>query len=346
MSDLFLRACRGEPVERTPVWIMRQAGRYLPEYRELRAESDFWTLCRTPELAMRVTLQPVERLGVDAAILFSDIMVGFPAMGLEVEFAPGPKLDRPVRGRDDVAALRRPDPGRDLGFVLEALGSIRRELAGRAALIGFGGAPFTLAVYAVEGGGSKNFSAIKSLLHGDPECARELVSLLAEAQADFLEAQVEAGAEAIQLFDSWGGILPPDLWEEFALEPAARVIERVRAAGAVSIYFLRDGAHLLEGVARTGADVISVDEKLPLDEVAARIGPGPALQGNLDPAVLLAPPPAIERRAADVLAAAPAGRGHVFNLGHGILPGTPVEAAMHLVDTVARLSARGEEKDR
>jgi len=343
VSDLFLRACLGEEVERTPVWLMRQAGRYMEEYRRLREKYDFWTLCRTPELAARVTLQPVDRFGVDAAILFSDILVTLPAMGRRVEFSPGPTIDRPVRRREDVADLARPDPLADLGFVLDAISQLRRELEGRVPLIGFGGAPFTLAAYLVEGGGSKSFPALRALLYGDPEAARDLLDRLVDAQIDFLRAQIEAGAQAIQIFDSWGGILPRHLFEGFAAGPAARLVEGIRRPGVPVIYFARDCAHALDLVAATGADAISIDEKTPLDRAADLLGPGPALQGNLDPGVLLGGPEVVRAGVERVLASVPAGRGHVFNLGHGVLPPTPVESVEILVAEVRRATTRGRE---
>jgi len=340
VTDIFLRACFGKPVERTPVWIMRQAGRYLPEYREIRAQHDFWTVCRTPELAARVTLQPVERLGVDAAILFSDILVSLPAMGLPVAFRPGPSIAQPVRTRSQVEALRVPSPPDDLSFVLDAIRLLRKELAGRVPLIGFGGAPLTLAAYMVDGAGGKGFPALRTLLYDDPATARRLLDHLVEAQGLFLEAQIEAGAQAVQIFDTWAGLLSPDLYKTFALEPAARLVERLRRPGVPVIYYLRDAAHLLEAVGRCGADVISVEEKIPLSRAARLIGPGPALQGNLDSAALLASHDVIERLVSEVLDDVPKDRGHVFNLGHGILPQTPVESASFLVETVRRRSRR------
>jgi uroporphyrinogen decarboxylase len=343
-NDLFLRACRGEPTERTPTWIMRQAGRYLPEYLEVRAEHDFWTVCRTPELAARVTLQPIDRLGVDAAILFSDILVGFPAMGREVAFAPGPQLADPVRSRDAIADLAVPDPRADLGFVLDAIGEIRAALDGRVPLIGFGGAPLTLAAYLVEGSGSRVFPHLRALWYDDPEAADRLLAHLVEAQLQYLTAQIEAGAQALQIFDTWAGLLPRDLFERFGAGPVRELIAGLKGRGVPIIYYAGDCAHVLDRLAGLGADVLSLDARLPLDRAAELIGPGPALQGNLDSGMLLASQPTIEAGVAAVLAAAPADRGHVFNLGHGILPNTPVENAVFLVDCVRRLSARREDE--
>jgi uroporphyrinogen decarboxylase len=344
VTPLFLRACRGEAVERTPVWLMRQAGRYMEEYRRLRADHDFLSLCRTPELAARVTLQPVERLGVDAAILFSDIMIPLPAMGVDVAFDPGPVVAEPVRDRSAVAALRVPDPAVELGFVLETVAALARTLPEHVPLIGFCGAPFTLLAYLVEGRGSKTWPAPRAMLHADPAAAELLLDRLVETQASFLAAQIDAGARAVQIFDSWGGVLPREQFERFSAEPLARLIERVRRPGVPIILYVRDAAHVLDLLAATGADVISVDEKQPLDRAAALIGPGPALQGNLDPALLLAPPDRIGEGVATVLAAAPRDRGHVFNLGHGVLPQTPVEHVELLVREVRRRSSAGSDR--
>ncbi|MBD3334581.1 MAG: uroporphyrinogen decarboxylase [Candidatus Eisenbacteria bacterium] len=341
MNDLFLRACRGEPVERTPVWIMRQAGRYMAEYRAVREKHDFLAMCRTPELAAEVTLQPVNRLGVDAAILFSDILIDLPAMGCPVDFRPGPVLDRPLRGCSDIEALRLPDPEKDLGFVLEAIRILRRELSNRVPLIGFAGAPLTMAAYLVEGGGSKAYAYLKALLYGDPDAARALLNHIARAQELFLAAQIDAGAQAVQLFDSWGGILSRAMYAEFALEPVRRILAGLREKGAPLVYYLRDGAHVLDLLGDCGADVISVDEKLPLSEVARRIGAHVALQGNLDNGLLLGAQEPLENGVRKVLDDAPRDRGLVFNLGHGILPQTPVENAEFLVKTVQESSRGG-----
>ena len=343
MNDLFLKACYGKPVERTPVWIMRQAGRYLPEYRAVRAEHDFWTVCRTPELASKVTIQPIDRLDVDAAILFSDILVTLPPMGCDVMFNPAPEIAVPVRSRAEVDALSLPDPEKDLGYVMNAIRTIRNELKGRVPLIGFGGAPATLAAYMVEGGGGGKFHSFRSFLYQEPEAAKALLDHLVKVQSEYLVAQIEAGAQAIQIFDSWGGLLPRAVYERFALDPVRRLVEAVRRPGVPVIYYIRDAAHLHDLLGKTGADVLSLDEKTPLGIAAERIGPGPALQGNLDNTLLFASKEAIDEGVARVLSEAPAGRGHVFNLGHGILPGTPVESTIHLVESVRRRSRRGGE---
>ncbi len=350
---LFLRACRRERVERTPIWIMRQAGRYLPEYRALRAKHDFLTSCRTPELACEITLQPVRRLGVDAAILFSDILIPLPGMGIGVDFRPGPVLERSVRSEADVERLRVPDPRESTGFVLDAVRLIRRELDGRVPLIGFAGAPFTMATYLVEGGGSKSFAAIKGLLFGEPALAERLLGICAETAGRYLAAQVEAGAQAAMLFDTWAGLLSPADYRRFALPAARHALEIVaRAGSAPRIYYAGEPAGYLEAARETGAEVVGVDWRVDLDVARRSLGDGVALQGNLDPGVLFAPPAEIRRRAEAVLRAArgadaPAADerpgsavGHVFNLGHGILPATPPEHAQALVDAVRELSER------
>jgi uroporphyrinogen decarboxylase len=352
-QPLFLRACRRERVERTPIWIMRQAGRYLPEYRALREKHDFLASCRTPELACEITLQPVRRLGVDAAILFSDILIPLPGMGIGVDFRPGPVLESTVRSQADVERLRVTDPREATGFVLDAVRLVRRELDGRVPLIGFAGAPFTMATYLVEGGGSKSFAAIKALLFGEPALAERLLGICAETAGRYLAAQVEAGAEAAMLFDTWAGLLSPADYRRFALPAARRAFEIVARAGdAPRIYYAGEPAGYLEAAGETGAEVIGLDWRLDLDAARRRLGGDVTLQGNLDPGALFAPPAEIRRRAEAVLRAAlgdgapPPGErpgsavGHVFNLGHGILPTTPPEHAQALVDAVRELSER------
>jgi uroporphyrinogen decarboxylase len=348
-DPLFLRACRREPVERTPIWIMRQAGRYLPEYRALREKHDFLTSCRTPELACEITLQPVRRLGVDAAILFSDILVPLPGMGVPVEFRPAPHIERPVRSAAAVEALRAPDPHESMPFVMDAVRLLRSELA--VPLIGFAGAPFTMATYLVEGGGSKSHAALKQLLFGDPDTAGRLLEVCAETAGRYLAAQVEAGAQAAMLFDTWAGLLSPADYRRFALPAARRAFGIVaEAAPAVPrIYYAGDPAGYLEAARETGAQVIGVDWRLDLDAARRRLGNEVALQGNLDPGALLGSPASIRDGVRAVLRAAGgagdgdapgAAPGHVFNLGHGILPNTPPEHAQALVDAVRELSER------
>ncbi len=340
-NDLFRRACRNEPTERRPVWLMRQAGRYLPEYRAIRERVDFLTLCRTPELAAEVTVQPVRRLGVDAAIVFADILLPLDAMGAGLRFAAGdgPVLDRPVRSLADVAALREPDVERELGYVLDALRLTRRELAAmpaerRVPLIGFGGTPWTLAAYLVEGGASKHFGHLLSWSVADPRGLAHLLGRLADVSVRYLRAQVEAGAQAIQLFDTWGGLLDAQRYRELALPALLVIVEALRGKVPV-IYYLNNGAHLLPELRGLPIDVLSVDWRLPLDQVRAIVGPSKVLQGNLDPTALLAPPARIEELTDELLRRG-AGGGHVVNLGHGILPQTPPEHAQAFVAAVQR----------
>jgi uroporphyrinogen decarboxylase len=344
MNDLFLRACRNEPTERRPVWLMRQAGRYLPEYRAVRERVDFLTLCRTPELAAEVTVQPIRRLGVDAAIVFADILLPLDAMGAGLRFAAGdgPVFDRPVRSAADLGGLGDPDVERALGYVLDAIRQARRELAGMSAercvpLIGFGGTPWTLAAYLVEGGASKHFGHLLSWSFDDPRGLARLLGRLADVSVRYLRAQVAAGAQAIQLFDTWGGLLDAQRYRELALPALLVVVEALRGQEnrVPLIYYLNNGAHLLRELKALPVDVVSVDWRLPLDEVRALVGPGKVLQGNLDPTALLAPPARIEELTEELLRRG-AGGGHVVNLGHGILPQTPPEHAQAFVAAVQR----------
>ena len=341
-SDLFLRECRGEPTERRPVWMMRQAGRYLPEYRAVRERVDFLTLCRTPELAVEVTLQPVRLVGVDAAILFADILLPLDAMGAGLRFAKGdgPGFERPVRHRDQIASLGEPDVERELGYVMAALRLARRELDGAVPLIGFGGTPWTLAAYLVEGGVSKSHGHLLGWSYEDPDGLRRLLDRLADVSARYLAAQVEAGAQALQLFDTWGGLLDRTRWRELALPSLLRVLEPLRGSDGRNrvplVYYINGGAHLLPELAALPVEVLSVDWRVPLDEVRAAVGPGKVLQGNLDPAALLAPVERIAERTADLLRRG-AGGGHVVNLGHGILPQTPPAHARAFVAAAKRV---------
>ena len=345
-DSLFLRACRREPVPRTPVWMMRQAGRYLPAYRAVRARASFLDLCRTPELACEVTLQPIDEFGFDAAILFSDILITLPAMGVDVAFPEaGPKIARPVRTAADIDALVVPDPVAALPYTIEAVSLIKRSLAGRVPLIGFAGAPLTMLTYAVEGGGSKDYPHTKRLLFGAPREAHALLDKLARTCASFLEAQVEAGADCVQLFDSWGAIVSPGDFREFPLRYARRVIELLRASptwkqgGVPIIYFVNGCAPYLDDYASSGADVLGVDWRVAIDDVRRRVGDGVALQGNLDPGALFASPEEIRARVGDILTRAGA-IGHIFNLGHGVMPETDPEHVRAMVNAVRELSQR------
>jgi uroporphyrinogen decarboxylase len=337
MNDLFLRACRREPVERPPVWMMRQAGRYLPEYRAVRARADFLTMVHTPELAARVTLQPVDILGVDAAIIFSDILVVPAAMGLglTVEEGTGPRFHDPIGSPGDLERLRDVDVERDLGYVLEALRLTRAELRGRVPLIGFAGAPWTLMSYMVEGAGTRTFTRAKRFLVEQPNSAHALLGRLAATVGRFLEAQVAAGAQAVQLFDSWAAALGPHDFREFALPYLAETVRAARRAGVPVIAFAPGAGWALEEIATaTGADVIGVDWQTDAAEARRRLATTPvALQGNLDPAWLYAPPSEVERRTHAMLEAF-GGVGHIANLGHGILPDVPVEHAAAFVRAV------------
>jgi uroporphyrinogen decarboxylase len=334
VNDRFLRACRREPVDRTPVWFMRQAGRYLPEYRALREKHSLLTLCRTPELAVEVTLQPLKALGVDAAILFSDLLLPLEPLGIPFDFlaGEGPVIENPLRSAADVAALKRFEPREELGMVLEAIRLLRREL--KVPLIGFAGAPFTLASYAIEGGHSSHFALTKRLMYGDPETWHRLAGLLADVVADYLRAQVEAGAHALQVFDSWVGALDEADYREWVLPHVRTIFEALRGLNVPLIHFGTGTGHLLHVQREAGGDVIGVDWRTPLDEGWARAGDGVGIQGNLDPTVLFAPQARLLARVDDVLRRAGSRPGHVFNLGHGILPGTPVENVQAVVEHV------------
>jgi uroporphyrinogen decarboxylase len=335
-----LRALRGEPVDTTPIWIMRQAGRYLPEYRATRTRArSFLELCKTPELACEVTVQPIDRLGVDAAILFSDILIPIEKMGVPLSFSDGegPRLE-PVRSEAGIHALKVPDVAAELPYVLEAIRLVRRALDGKVPLIGFSGAPFTLLTYIVEGQTGKQFAETKKLLFTAGAAAHVLLQKITDTTVAYLSAQIEAGAQAVQLFDSWVGQLAPEDFRAFAAPYVKQCIDRLKPLNVPIIYFANDGAMLLGDAARLGAHALGIDWRVPLDEARARAGGDITLQGNLDPCVLFAPPEVIERRAADVLRRA-GGKRHVFNLGHGILPPTPPEHAEALVEIVHRLGA-------
>ncbi|HEX4954255.1 MAG TPA: uroporphyrinogen decarboxylase [Thermoanaerobaculia bacterium] len=333
-NDLFLRACRGDAVERPPVWLMRQAGRYLPQFRAIRAKVDFLSLCKTPELAAEVTLQPIDELGVDAAILFADILLPLEAMGKQLVFAAGegPTFPEPVRRREDLATLTRPDVDATLGYVFEAMRQVRRGLGGRVPAIGFGGTPWTLAAYLVEGGGSKHFEHLLAWSYADPDGLAQLLAKIAEVSREYLLGQIEAGAQAIMLFDTWGGVLDAERWRTLAFPPLLEIAEALGGKVPV-LYYLHGGAHLWEEVAKLPVQGLGVDWRLPISEVRRRVGPRFTLQGNLDPAALLGPIPEIERRTRAMLQDA-AGGPHIANLGHGILPMTPVAHAKAFVRAV------------
>jgi uroporphyrinogen decarboxylase len=337
----FLRACRRQPVDRTPVWILRQAGRYLPEYRAVREKVSFLELCKTPDLAAQVTLDAARRLGVDAAIVFSDLLIPLEAMGAPIVFGDeGPKLPSPVRTRRDAAKLHGFDPETETRFLGDTIRLACRSLPAGVPLIGFAGAPFTLLAYLVEGGGSKSYETTKHLLLEDPALAREILDRLAEAVAPYLSAQARAGARALLLFDTWAGILSPYDYDAFVMPAVQRLIGALEAPGVPVIYFALDSGGLLEREARLGADVIGLDWRVDLAEARERLGPAVAVQGNLDPTALLGPIPEIEARVRHVLSQNAGRPGHVFNLGHGILPQTPVEHAIAMVEAVRRFGGR------
>ena len=327
--------------------MMRQAGRYLPQYRAVRQKVSFLELCKTPELACEVTLQPIDEFGFDASILFCDILIPLESMGMELHFNPAPVLPHPVRDRAAIDKLVVPDPEKEMPYVFDAIRLIRKNLDGRVPLIGFAGAPFTLSTYAIEGQGSKSYPNTKMLMFQDPSSAHALLDKLAECCATYLEAQVAAGAQAVQLFDSWAGILSPRDFREFALRSARLVIDRLRSSptwkdgGVPIIYFVNGCAPYLEDYATSGADVLGVDWRIDLGEARRRIGPDIALQGNMDPTCLFLPPDQLRERVAEVLASHGDGPGHIFNLGHGVLPMTNPEHVRVMVDTVRELSSKG-----
>jgi len=337
----FLKACRREPVDRTPVWMMRQAGRYLEEYRALRAQHSFLEMCRTPELAAEVTVQPLRRFDLDAAIIFADILLPLPGMGIDLAFekGEGPVIGTPVRSAADVAALVPFEPERDVPFLAEAIQMVRRELDGKVPLIGFSGAPFTLASYIIEGGSSRSFVATKTLMYGDPTTWHRFLEKIAEVVVAYLQYQVEAGVQALQLFDSWAGALSPADYREFVLPHSQRVLTAVTGAVPV-IHFGTETATLLSLMRQAGGDVIGCDWRIDLADAWELIGPDRGIQGNLDPITLYAPQEVIEQRVQAVLDQAAGRPGHIFNLGHGILPTTPPENAGFMIDCVHRLSAR------
>ena len=331
----FLKACRREPVDATPVWFMRQAGRYMAEYRELRQRYSLLEICATPDLATEVTLQPVRRIDVDAAILFSDLLLPLEPMGLPFDFikGEGPQIERPIDNEQDIDRLRLFEPRQALSHVLTAIGQIQRELAGRVPLIGFAGAPFTLASYAIEGGHSNNFAKTKALMYGHPDAWHRLCDKFATVVADYLVAQIEAGVDAVQVFDSWVGTLSSSDYREFALPHTQRIFEAV--AGRVpTIHFGTGTATILEDLRDAGGDVIGVDWRMPLDAAWERIGSDHAVQGNLDPTLLLGPTARMFHQTDDILARIGGRPGHIFNLGHGILPSTPVEHVQMLAQYV------------
>lgn len=326
-NDLYLRALLRQPTERTPIWVMRQAGRYLPEYRELRAEAgSFMNLCTDPELACEVTLQPLRRFPLDAAILFSDILTIPDAMGLGLYFAEGegPKFKKVIRTFSDVEQLQHPDPASSLSYVMDAVSLIRKNLNGDVPLIGFSGSPWTLATYMVEGGSSKAFAKIKKMIYGDPKTAHLLLDKLADAVIEYLNAQIESGAQAVQIFDTWGGVLAPDMFHSFSLRYLEKIVDGLHRnwdGQTIPVVLFCKGCNShLEAIADTGCDAMGVDWTITLNEARSRVGDRVALQGNLDPSIMLTNPDIIEKQVIKTLESFGSGSGHVFNLGHGITP--------------------------
>jgi uroporphyrinogen decarboxylase len=338
----FLEACARRPVDATPVWLMRQAGRYMREYRVIKEKLSFIEMCRRPEVAAEVTLQPIDAFDLDAAIVFADILLPLEGMGIGFHFTEGegPVIERPVRQASDLEHVRPAEPQEHLPYVLEAIRLVRRELDGRLPLIGFAGAPFTLASYIVEGAHSRSYSLVKGLMYSDQRTWDRLMEIVAETVSLYLLAQLEAGAQCLQLFDSWVGALSPYDYEKYAAPYTRAVLARVSGRGAPVVHFVNGASGMLPLVRAQGGDVIGVDWRIDLDRAWDEVGHDVAIQGNLDPVALLGPPAGIEERVSDILRRAGGCDGHIFNLGHGILPQTPVDNVRYLVDSVHRLSAR------
>jgi uroporphyrinogen decarboxylase len=349
-NDLFLRAARLEATERTPVWMMRQAGRYMPEYRAIREKHGFLEMCRTPELAVEVSMQPVDLVGVDAAIMFSDILVSFPGMGLDLEFAKGegPVIHNPVRSAADVAKLKVADPLEDTGFVMEIVRMLRHELEDKVPLIGFAGAPFTLASYAIEGHGTRDYENCKALMWSEPEAWDLLLSKFADTTIDYLKMQIDAGAQVVQLFDSWIGYIAPRDYERYVLAQTQRVLAEVKAhgeqvvpdGGVPVIYFPNGATSMLDLTQKAGGDIIGVDWRLDMKQAVAQIDPKFGIQGNIDPVALFAPDDALEEMVVEILEAVGTRPGHIFNLGHGIHKTSDPEKARTMIRFVHEHSER------
>ena len=341
MNDRFLKACRREPVDCTPVWFMRQAGRYMVEYRRLREKHSILELCKMPELAAQVTLQPIDRFALDAAIIFADILLPLEPMGLSLEFAEGegPIIHNPVRDRAAVDRLKVIDDT-ELQYVMDAISLTRKMLAGRVPLIGFAGAPFTLASYAIEGGSSRNYIHTKQMMYREPETWHRLMDKFARVITGYLRRQIKAGAQAVQLFDSWVGCLSAGDYDEYVMPHVQLIFEGLKHEGVPLIHFGTGTTAILKAMRQAGGDVIGIDWRIPIDEAWAMVGYDRAVQGNLDPVTLFGPMSEIERRVTDILRRAAGRPGHIFNLGHGILPNTPVENVAATIDLVHKLSTR------
>ena len=347
MNDRFLRACRRQPVDATPVWFMRQAGRYLSDYRALRRRYSLLEICRQPELAVAVTLQPVDLIELDAAIVFSDLLLPLVPLGLELEFVKGegPAISNHVRTSADVERLHEYDPREPLAHVLETIRTLRKELTGRVPLIGFGGAPFTLAAYAIEGGPSTTYARTKAFMYSQPRAWHRLCERLSALMATYLRAQVEAGAQALQIFDSWVGALGRNDYREFAFPHTRQIFDALQDCGVPLIHFGVGTAAILTDLAHAGGDVIGVDWRQPIDHAWCAVGDDRAVQGNLDPCLLLGPMDRLLAGADDVIKRVDGRPGHIFNLGHGVLPNTPLEhvqrLAHHVHEATRRVPAPG-----
>ncbi len=333
---IFVKACLAQPVDRIPVWIMRQAGRYLPEYRNLRQKTPFLTLCKSPGLATEVTLQPLERFGMDAAILFSDILLLLEAMGVELAFDEkvGPRLGKGESGEERVRSISAPDPVQEMGYVMDAIRQIKGSINEEVALIGFSGAPFTLATYLIEGGSTRDFYATKSFMYQQPSAFHRLMETLADALDAFLKAQIEAGVDALQLFDTWAMVLSPKDYREFVLPHMQRIVAGLKGEGVPTIHYSLGTSTLLEEMEQIGTDVLSLDWKIDIGEARQRLGPDRAVQGNLDPFALFQDGERLEKSVQEILEKGARWPGYIFNLGHGIHQKTPVESVQRLVDTV------------
>jgi uroporphyrinogen decarboxylase len=336
----FLKACWGQPTDYTPVWLMRQAGRYLPQYMEVRKKCTFLELCKTPDLAAEVTIQPIDYLGADAAILFSDILTPVEPMGMKLDFVPGPVFENPVRSMADVEALRIPQMEEDVPYVLETIKILRRAFEGRVPLIGFGGAPFTLACYMVEGKGSKDFAQIKKMMYAAPEVYAALMEKVTEMDRQYLNAQIAAGAQAIQIFDTWGGILAPVDYQKYILPYTKKLIDGLDRKGIPVIHFVKGSGTMLDLVKKAGSDVVGLDWHIGLGTARDILGENIAVQGNLDPTVLYAPKAHIRQEVQRIIDENAGRPGHIFNLGHGILPTVDPEHAKYMVECVHELSGK------
>jgi uroporphyrinogen decarboxylase len=340
-EERLLRTCRGEPVDRPPVWLMRQAGRYLPQYRKLREGRTFLEMCRDVDRAVAVSLQPIDLVGAEAVIMFQDIFTPIPGLGIDVDFQPGPVVADPIRTLSQVEALLEVDTRESVPFVFEILKTLRKQLAARhVPLLGFAGAPFTLAAYLVEGQGSRSFSTLKRMLHREPETLRALLARLTDLTVGYLNAQIEAGAQVVQLFDTWAGLLSAEEYRMWVLPGHQEIAARVNRADAPLILYVNDGAHVVDEMVEAGTDVISLDWRCDLAATAEKHGQRVSLQGNMDPCSLHAPADQIAARVTELTRAASPARGHVLNLGHGCLPDTPVEGVRAFTDAARALPSR------